>query len=52
MSGPIGGVDGHGLTDIALIPPLHPMATSLDIILTGPTARATATVPLRWQPLT
>lgn len=51
-SGPTGGVDGHGLTDLALIPPLHPAATSLDIVLTGPTARTAATVPLRWQPLT
>jgi hypothetical protein len=49
--GPIGGMDGHGLTDIALIPPLHPAATSLDIILTGPTTQANATVTLHWQPL-
>jgi hypothetical protein len=48
---PIGGINGHGFTDIALIPPLHPAATSLDIILTGPTAQASATTPLDWQPL-
>jgi hypothetical protein len=29
-------------------PPLHPDATSLDIILTGRSARVTATVPLAW----
>jgi hypothetical protein len=33
--------------DITLIPPLHPAATSLQIILTGPSGRATATMPLR-----
>jgi hypothetical protein len=33
--------------DITLIPPLHPAATSLQIILTGPSGRATAMVPLR-----
>jgi hypothetical protein len=48
---PIGGIDGHGLTDIALIPPLHPAATSLDIVLSGPTGQARATTPLHWQPL-
>ena len=51
VNAPIGGIGGHGYTDIALIPPLHPAATSLDIILTGPTAQASATIPLNWQPL-
>ncbi len=32
--------------DITLIPPLHPAATSLEVILTGPSGRATATLPL------
>jgi hypothetical protein len=32
--------------DITLIPPLHPAATSLKIIVTGPSGRATAMVPL------
>jgi hypothetical protein len=51
VNAPIGGISGHGNTDIALIPPLHPAATSLDVILTGPTARTSATIPLNWQPL-
>ncbi|HEV3288348.1 MAG TPA: hypothetical protein VG123_05090, partial [Streptosporangiaceae bacterium] len=51
VNAPIGGISGHGYTDIALIPPLHPAATSLDVILTGPTTRASATLPLNWQPL-
>ena len=51
VNAPIGGISGHGYTDIALIPPLHPAATSIDVILTGPTARASATIPLTWQPL-
>lgn len=50
VNAPIGGTGGHGYTDIALIPPLHPASTSLDVILTGPTARASATIPLNWQP--
>jgi hypothetical protein len=48
---PIGGVNGHGHTDIALIPALHPAATSLEVILTGPSAQASATTPLNWQAL-
>ena len=32
--------------DITLIPPLHPAATSLEIIVTGSSERATATVPI------
>lgn len=51
VNAPIGGTGGHGYTDIAFIPPLHPAATSLDIILTGPRARASVTVPLNWQAL-
>ena len=35
--------------DITLIPPLHPAATSLEIIVTGPSERATATVPILRQ---
>ena len=51
VNAPIGGISGHGYTDIALIPPLHPAATGLDIILTGPATQASATIPLNWQPL-
>lgn len=51
VNAPIGGISGHGYTDIALIPPLHPAATRLDVILTGPTTQAGATIPLNWQPL-
>jgi hypothetical protein len=32
-----------------LIPPLHPAATSLEVILTGTSGRVRVTVPLRWQ---
>lgn len=35
--------------DITLIPPLHPAAVSLEIIVTGPSERATATVPILRQ---
>lgn len=35
--------------DITLVPPLHPAATSVEIILTGSSERATATVPLLRQ---
>jgi hypothetical protein len=35
--------------DITLLPPLHPAATSLEIILTGLSGRVTAIVPLRRQ---
>lgn len=35
--------------DIALVPPLHPAATSVQVILTGPTGRAAAMVPLPWH---
>jgi hypothetical protein len=31
-----------------LTPPLHPEATSLDVILSGPGYRVQATVPLDW----
>jgi hypothetical protein len=37
-------------TDLAieLVPPLHPAATSVDIIVTGTSERVTVTVPLTW----
>ena len=35
---------------IYLTPPLHPEATSLDVILSGPECRVQATVPLDWEP--
>jgi hypothetical protein len=37
-------------TDLAieLVPPLHPMATSVDIIVTGSSERVTVTLPLTW----
>lgn len=34
---------------VEFTPPLHPDATSLDIMLTGSAARVTVSVPLRWQ---
>jgi len=40
---------GHGRVTVRLTPPIHPMATSLEITLTGKSARAVATVPLAWQ---
>jgi hypothetical protein len=39
-----------GMIKIYLIPALHPEATSLDVILTGPQYRVQATVPLDWEP--
>jgi hypothetical protein len=32
-----------------LVPPLHPAATSLEVIVTGASGRVRATVPLHWQ---
>ena len=32
--------------DMTLVPPLHPIATAVDIMLTGPSQQAAATVPL------
>jgi hypothetical protein len=40
----------RGMIKICLTPPLHPEATSLDVILTGPQCRVQATVPLDWGP--
>jgi hypothetical protein len=34
---------------LRLTPPIHPEATSLEIMLLGKSGRATATVPLAWQ---
>jgi hypothetical protein len=39
-----------GMIKIYLTPPLHPDATFLDVILTGPQCRVQATVPLDWEP--
>jgi hypothetical protein len=35
--------------DITFVPPLHPAATSLEIMLTGQSAQVTVTVPVDWQ---
>ncbi len=40
----------RGMIKMYLIPPLHPEATSLDVILSGPGCRVQATVPLDWEP--
>ncbi len=42
---------GSGCTDLAFVSPLHPSATSLDVILTGPSGRVSATTAVDWQPL-
>jgi hypothetical protein len=39
-----------GMIKIYLTPPLHPEATSLDVILSGPGCQVQATVPLDWGP--
>ena len=38
----------RGMIKMYLTPPLHPQATSLDVILSGPGCRVRATVPLDW----
>ena len=38
----------RGMIMMYLTPPLHPEATSLDVILSGPGCRIQATVPLDW----
>jgi hypothetical protein len=43
------GDGGPGMMQMHLIPPLHPAATSLKVIVTGTYRRVQATVPLRWQ---
>ena len=48
---PIARPGGYAVTDIALVPPLHPAATGLEIILTGPASQARIAIPLSWQRL-
>jgi hypothetical protein len=45
------GDRGDGVAQIQahLTPPLHPAATSLEVIITGISSQVRATVPLRWQ---
>ena len=43
------GDDGATQIQAHLTPPLHPAATSLEVIITGVSARVRATVPLDWQ---
>jgi hypothetical protein len=38
----------RGMIKMYLTPPLHPAATALEVIVTGPQSRVRATVPLRW----
>jgi hypothetical protein len=38
----------RGMIKMYLTPPLHPEATSLDVILSGPRCRVQATVPIDW----
>ena len=40
----------RGMIKMYLTPPLHPGATSLDVILSAPRCRIQATVPLDWAP--
>jgi hypothetical protein len=40
----------RGMIKMYLTPPLHPEATSLDVILSGPGRQVQATVPLDWGP--
>ena len=40
----------RGMIKMYLTPPLHPEATSLDVILSGLECRVQATVPLDWEP--
>jgi hypothetical protein len=44
-----GSGGGHANLTLRLTPPIHPKATSLEIMLLGKSGRATATVPLAWQ---
>jgi hypothetical protein len=43
-----GGHD-HAELQLYLKPPLHPRATSLEVMLAGPSGRVTATMPLDWR---
>jgi hypothetical protein len=38
----------RGMIKMYLTPPLHPAARALDVIVTGPSTQARATVPLNW----
>ena len=40
----------RGMIKMYLTPPLHPAATALEVIVTGPASRVRATVPLGWTP--
>lgn len=39
---------GHAEIELQLTPPLHPDATSLEVMLTGRSGQVSVTVPLRW----
>lgn len=39
----------QGMIQMQLTPPLHPAATSLEVIVTGTSSQLRATVPLDWQ---
>jgi hypothetical protein len=41
--------DGHQHLRLRLVPPLHPQATSLEVMVAGPPGQAAATVPLDWE---
>jgi hypothetical protein len=43
------GDDGTTQIEAYLTPPLHPAATSLEVIITGVSSRVRASVPLDWQ---
>ena len=43
------GGDQHSELRLDVKPPLHPLATSLEVTLTGPSGQVTATVPLDWR---
>jgi hypothetical protein len=43
------GSNDHAEMQLHLKPPLHPRATSLEVILHGPSGQVTATVPLDWR---
>jgi hypothetical protein len=48
---PIARAGGYAVTDLALAPPLHPAATRLEIMMTGPASQARTAIPLSWQRL-
>jgi hypothetical protein len=43
------GSGDHAELELHLKPPLHPRATSLEVILAGPSGQVSATVPLDWR---